>query len=239
MIIDIEERDLRILSDLHLGSPASTAGTRVTSFLDRAIDEGWSLCINGDGFDVLQSSLPTFLAAAAPFLRRLRRLAEVGRPVYYTIGNHDIVLEHMLDGLPMTVAPFLNLRSGSKRIRIEHGHLHEPFYARHPRLYELGGRFGRSFLLRNADFYRIWSWSQLQLDRRRRRLIDGCSRYPHYEAADALFQRGFDAVVFGHTHIPELTELDRGLFVNAGSWMHGADVVRITDGAIEIQSWTP
>jgi UDP-2,3-diacylglucosamine pyrophosphatase LpxH len=236
VIIDISEPRLAVISDLHLGSPASTATWRLVDFLEQVRVERWPLCINGDGFDILQSRLPRFLADASPVIRRLRRLREDGIPVYYTLGNHDVALEHTLDDLPLIVAPFLNVMSGSQRIRIEHGHLNEPTYARHPGIYEFGGRLGRTLLFFNADVYRLWSSMQLRVDRRRRDR-EGTETYPHYRAAATLFERGFDAAIFGHTHLPEIREFEGGIFVNSGSWMKGGEYVLIQDGDVSLHTW--
>jgi UDP-2,3-diacylglucosamine pyrophosphatase LpxH len=59
----------------------------------------------------------------------------------------------------------------------------------------------------------------------------------HYEAASALFARGFDAVVFGHTHHPELTVRPDGLFVNGGDWMTQGTYVAIDDGEVTLHHW--
>jgi UDP-2,3-diacylglucosamine pyrophosphatase LpxH len=233
--LDVTEQRLLVISDLHLGSPASSATWRVIDFLEQARRERWNICINGDGFDLLQSRLASFLSEALPVVRRLGQLRDEGLRVYYTLGNHDIALEHLLADMPLEVSPFLNLTSSGVRVRIENGHLNEPSYARFPGLYELGGRLGRFFLFAKTDTYELWSRTQLAIDKRRRDK-EG-SRYPHYAAADALFERGFDAAIFGHTHLPELTPLSRGLFVNGGSWMQGGEYVRIAEGEVTLHTW--
>jgi UDP-2,3-diacylglucosamine pyrophosphatase LpxH len=48
MITDVAAADVIVISDLHLGSPASTAAGRITKFLDYVADTGAALCINGD-----------------------------------------------------------------------------------------------------------------------------------------------------------------------------------------------
>ncbi len=237
MKLEVTEQRLVVISDLHLGSPASSATWRVIDFLEQARSERWNVCINGDGFDLLQSRLASFLSEALPVVRRLGRLREEGLRVYYTLGNHDIALEHLLEDLPVEVSPFLNVVSGDTRIRIEHGHLNEPAYARFPGLYEFGGRLGRLFLFARTDTYELWARTQLAVDRRRRNGRKG-EPYPHYAAAEALFERGFDAAIFGHTHLPEIRRLDGGLFVNGGSWMKGGEYVRIADGAVTLHTWT-
>lgn len=227
-----------VVSDLHLGSPASQAERVFASFLDEVEDSGRALCINGDGFDLLQSTSPRLAVAGFPVLQRLQDLARGDLAVYYVLGNHDVVLEHILFELPFVVSPFLNLTSGGRRIRIEHGHVHDPVYARHPGLYEFGGRIGRLGLLARSDVYETYARLQLRLDDWRRR--PGRSRpYPHHAAALDLFQRGFDAAVFGHTHIPELVALGPGTFVNCGDWVTHRTCAIIDAGSISLHQWEP
>ncbi|MCU1452765.1 MAG: putative phosphatase protein [Acidimicrobiales bacterium] len=236
MILAASLERLVVVSDLHLGSPASVAWRHFPAFLDHVHELDADLCINGDGFDLLQSTFPALVAASLPTVRRLKQFIEAGRHVYYTVGNHDLAIEHLLLDLPMTVTPFLNVTSGTARIRVEHGHLHEPFYARHPQLYELGGRLASGVLVANADTYKLWAQLQAVVDRRRRGRPT--TRYPHYEAASSLFERGFDAVVFGHTHHPERTVLPDGLFVNAGDWMTTGSYALIDGGDVGLHAWT-
>ena len=233
MILDAAENHVVVVSDLHIGSPASRAPDTLPSFLDYIADTGAQLCINGDGFDILQSSFASLVGGSLPVIRKLRQLHALGRRIYYTLGNHDIAFEHLIADIPICVSPFLNLRSGDRLIRIEHGHVYEPFYARWPRAYEFGGRMARPVLLARHDTYALGSRMQLSVDRRRRQ--EG--GYPHHRAAHALFSRGFDAVVFGHTHHPELTEFELGTFVNAGSWLAEGTWVDIHSGDISLHTW--
>lgn len=238
MILTAAEERLVVVSDLHLGSPASKAEQSFGAFLDEVAASGRALCINGDGFDLLQSTPARLAVSGFPMLQRLHSLAAGGLRIYYVLGNHDLALEHVLFDLPFVVSPFLNLMSGDRRIRIEHGHLHDPVYARAPAVYEFGGRVGRLALLAHADLYGVYSRAQMRLDLSRRR--PGRSRpYPHHGAASDLFQRGFDAVVFGHTHIPELVELGGGTFVNCGDWVTKRTCVTIDSGRIELDEWQP
>ena len=234
-MLDITEERLVVISDLHLGSPASRASESLPSFLDHVADAGWSLCVNGDAIDLLQHSVPHLVAAGASVLTPFQRFLDDGNSLYYVLGNHDLVLEHLLQHLPMSVSPILNLRSGDARIRIEHGHVHEPVFSSAPGLYELGGRIGRGFLLLHGDTYRLYARVQRAVHRRRR--AQGLDDYPAYRAADALFERGFDAVVMGHTHLPELVQRPGGTYVNGGDWMHAQTFVTIDNGVVELNRW--
>ena len=88
MIIDAEEERLFVISDLHLGNPSSTARSRLVEFLDYVWITGTSICINGDGFEMLQTSF-TRLAAGrgasverspSPHARRQPRLLPRRQP---------------------------------------------------------------------------------------------------------------------------------------------------------------
>ena len=239
MIIDAAEERLFVVSDLHLGSPASSAERRLVGFLDHAAEVGASVCINGDGFDLLQSSFSRLVQASLPVLSKLRKVQEQGGNVYYVVGNHDLVLEHFLQHvLLFQMTPFLNVRSGGKRIRIEHGHIYDPFYSRFPRLYGVAGRAFGMTLFVHKDFYKVWSTMADAVDRtRRRRAGDVLELSPHHRAAERILDRGFDTVVFGHTHHAEVVSLPSGTYVNSGTWMHGGSYVDIDAGNVSLRTW--
>lgn len=234
MNLEIAEERLVVVSDLHLGSPASDAARHLPGFLDRCSETGWALCLNGDIVDLLQMSVPSLVADLARLLPAVRRFREAGGRLYLTIGNHDLVLEHLLADLPLVSAPFFNLRSGDQRIRMEHGHVHEPIWVRSPGVYEFGGRLGRFALLANADVYRLYERVAAAWHRRRKR---DDRPYHAHDAAAALHERGFDTVVFGHTHLPEVCELASGRFVNSGDWVTARTYVTIDRGVTTLHRW--
>jgi UDP-2,3-diacylglucosamine pyrophosphatase LpxH len=238
VIIDATAEHVFVISDLHLGNPASTARERILGFLDHVGDCGASLCINGDGFEMLQTSMSRLAADAVPVVQKLQQMRERGGRVHYIVGNHDMVLEHFLEGLLLaTVSPFLNLRSGERRIRIEHGHIYDPFFARYPDLYEAAAWLAGRFLALSPDTYQLWTRAQKALeDRRKQQNADDRHAASHYyEAADMLLQRGFDTVVFGHTHNAEVVELEHGTVVNSGNWLRGSSYVEIDHGEVALR----
>ena len=240
MIIDVEADRLFVVSDLHIGNPASTASGRILPFLDHVADLGGSLCINGDGFDMLQTSFKRIAGSGVPVLAALDRIKDRGGDVFYVVGNHDLVLEHFLDSiLTIHLSPFLNVASGDARIRIEHGHLYDPFFAQYPDLYELATHLAGLALFLRADVYRAWTWCADRMDRRRRRLAGDditAASYCH-GAAEMLLGRGFDAVLFGHTHNAEKVQMPSGLYVNCGNWLRGRTFVEIDHGKVELRNW--
>ena len=240
MILDIEEERLFVVSDLHLGNPASLASRRILPFLQHVANEGGSLCINGDGFDMLQTSFKRLASAAVPVLAQLQTISERGGHVYYVVGNHDLVLEHFLDStFTFELSPFLNLASGDARIRIEHGHVYDPFFSRYPLLYSWATHLAGLALFIPADMYRGWTWLAERLDRvKREKAGDDLAEISYcHRAAEMLLGRGFDAVLFGHTHNAEHVELPSGTYVNSGNWLRGHTYVEIDHGKIDLKTW--
>ena len=130
--------------------------------------------------------------------------------------------------------------SGDARIRIEHGHLYDPFFARYPDLYEIATRVAGLALFLRADVYRLWTWLA---DRARPAPTGAGRRRPHRRVVlprrrrDAPATRGFDAVLFGHTHNAEHVQMPSGTYVNSGNWLRGHTYVEIDHGKIDLKSW--
>ena len=58
------------------------------------------------------------------------------------------------------------------------------------------------------------------------------------EAAYELSRRGFDVVVFGHTHHPGEVELENGKrYLNPGSWLLSCHYVEIQNGEVILKTW--
>lgn len=229
-----------VISDLHLGNPASQASTSLRAFLDYVDSEDFSLCINGDGFEMLQTRFAPLIRDALPVLTQITRLVREGRRVYYVVGNHDIYLEHLLDQWFFTgFCPFLNVTSGGRRIRIEHGHVYDPVFSRWPNLYESLTRLAGRLLFVGPDVYRLWDSAARRLDELARRAA-GARKEPvaYHRAADEVMRRGFDAVIYGHTHRAERAELAHGLYINGGHWLRGGTYVEIDRGKVELKRWS-
>ncbi len=253
MITDVHESRLLVTSDTHIGNLFCDARPGLVRLLDYACANGYNVCINGDGIDVLQTSVQKMIGETPALLREFRRVAsEI--TIYYTIGNHDIILEHCLgDWGGVKFVPFLNVTSGNKRIRIEHGHLYDPFLMKHPewqpKLTRFIGFCARLHprLYHLDEFFKVLRYRHIP--RWMGRNGDG-PRMPgqrddenpsFLEAADELSQRGFDYVIFGHTHHEGILPLNDNAarYVNPGAWFRQPHYVTINDGNVELKAWQP
>ncbi len=233
-----------VVSDLHLGNPSSTARARLVSFLDHALKEGASLCINGDGFDLAQTRFPRLASDTPPVMAGLHRLLHADLRVYYIVGNHDILLEQFLSDFVFSqISPFLNVHSGDHRIRVEHGHIYDPWFSYSPTSYQRATRLAGYLVFAIPDIYRWWDRVGTTVDHwnSRRHARDGSTdpgagtRY--HRAANDLLQRGFDTVIFGHTHAAETVGMPIGTYINCGNWLRGNTYVDINHGAATLCSW--
>lgn len=229
-----------VISDLHLGNPFSNAKKKVVPFLKWAARHGFDICINGDGLEIVQANFSKVAFEVPEFFRILREVKNRGGEIYYISGNHDIALEHFLeDWGVMKVSPFLNVASGDRRIRVEHGHIYDPFFVKHPILYETLTHLAGYLLKVHPQVYRLWISFERLKSRLRARRTGVLGEPPTFrDAAIELSRRGFDAVVFGHTHHPGTSRLENGAtYFNGGSWMLKPHFVIIEKGTVSLQVW--
>ena len=241
MITSIKAEKLVVISDLHLGNPFSTAKKQVFLFLKQMASRGYDICINGDCLEIAQASFNKVAFEVPELLRIIGDLRRRGREIYYVTGNHDIALEHFLeDWGVMKVAPFLNVMSGDSRIRIEHGHIYDPFFVKHPVLYETLTHLAGFLLKVQPRVYRLWIAFEEWKSKLRAKKMGIKGEHPAFrEAADELCRRGFDYVVFGHTHHPgEISLKNGGTYFNPGSWMLSTHYVLIENGKASLKEWS-
>jgi UDP-2,3-diacylglucosamine pyrophosphatase LpxH len=248
MIINVREERLLVISDIHLGNWFFAANRSLMKFLQHVSDGGYTLCINGDGLDILQTSLVKMTKELSGVFGYVERLVRAGPRLYYVIGNHDIILEHFIEDFQgVQLTPFLNVASGDRRIRIEHGHLYDPFFVRYPDLYFMVTRWSGLFLKIHPAFYHLhggWKRAKGAVKRlaakKEAESLPGLRGEPSHfvRAAREVANRGFDTVIFGHTHFHGSVDLGGGkTYINTGSWLHRPHYVKIENGTVELLPW--
>ncbi len=240
MLTDIKEERLIVVSDIHIGNPFSSCRRSLAEFLMSLEGAGYSVCINGDGIDVMQSNFAKIAGDIPEMIGVLKKLRGRGLNVYYVIGNHDIVLEHIIHDWEFAVlSPFLNVTSGTSRIRIEHGHLYDSMFINRPHLYEFMTKLAGLVLDFNPQLYKAWHRLEQVMyssDSDAKRISGEPESF--HRGAEEILQRGFDAVVFGHTHQPGSIKLDGGkTYVNSGSWMVAPNNIKIDKGVVSLHTW--
>ncbi len=246
MKINVRHDRLIVISDLHLGNPFCKIKQELIDLLRFYCDKGYDLCINGDGIDIAQTSFLAISKATPAVFRELNRYKYKGQVVYYVVGNHDIILENFMgEWGAIEVVPFLNVSSGDQRVKIDHGHLYDPDFINRPVLYELITMIAKPFLFFSPNLYNLWIFfEKIRFSRRAyTKTVDAensimgenqvFSKYAEY-----LMKRGFDTVIFGHTHKKGTVKFDGNkTYMNPGSWMNGTSYVKIDNGECVLKTW--
>jgi UDP-2,3-diacylglucosamine pyrophosphatase LpxH len=229
-----------VISDLHLGNPFSNTTHQCMKFIKWAAANDYDICINGDGLEMAQASYSKITTDLPEVIRTLKEIAKHKRNIYYIVGNHDMTLEHFLeDWGQLKVSPFLNINSCGHRIRVEHGHLYDPFFVKHPELYEILTRLGGLLLKISPRFYKMWISFEKWRAKARAKKSGIIGEAPEFAlAAYELSRRGFDFIVFGHTHHPGVVTLENNrTYLNPGSWLLSTHYVEINRGRVELKCW--
>ena len=83
MLTNICGDRLIVISDLHLGNPACFSKRKIVEFLAYAADNDYNLCINGDGFDIAQTSFVRLAQEVPEVFKQFRRFEKKNLKVYY------------------------------------------------------------------------------------------------------------------------------------------------------------
>jgi UDP-2,3-diacylglucosamine pyrophosphatase LpxH len=242
MLTNVQSERMVIISDLHLGNPFSNTTHLALKFMKWAASQNYDIVINGDGLEMAQASKSKIMSEMPEVFRTIKELRKQRRTIYYVVGNHDISLENFLEDWGyFKVSPFLNISSGKTRIRVEHGHLYDPFYVKYPALYHKLTHLAGFFLFISPSFYKLWINFEKWRARLRAKRTGIFGEPPEFaEAAQEISKRGFDCVVFGHTHHAGEFKLEEDKrYLNPGSWLLSCHYVEINNGKVELKNWQP
>jgi UDP-2,3-diacylglucosamine pyrophosphatase LpxH len=230
--------DILVLSDLHLGTYGCRA--RDLSAYLRTIRPKMVI-LNGDIIDIWQFKKRYFPKSHMQVLKRLLKLA-TKVPVYYITGNHDEALRRyspaVLGGLQLLDR--LELTVDGQRYWFFHGDIFDASMKHAKWLAKLGG-FGYDLLIRINN---VVNWCLERTGRSRmsfsKRIKNSVKRAVAYiddfeaTAANVAIHEGFDHVVCGHIHQPQIRTVRtaRGSvrYMNSGDWIEHMSALEYSGG---------
>lgn len=187
------------VSDLHLGSVFTKTGL-VRDFLAANADKNTDLFLLGDIFDLWKTDPnPNVFPYFSGY-----------RSIYYLPGNHDDELMCARILSPLVVRSALITKNG-KQLLITHGDMFDPKYGKD----SFWNRVCDGFLYRLSRLvnYDVRSW----LNPLKRKFYSSLEGY-RKTVLGHLKEHEVNTIIFGHTHVPERTEIDGKLLINLGSW---------------------
>ena len=249
-LADIPEAEVRHyraiwISDIHLG----TSGCKAEFLLDfLRVNESDQLYLVGDIVDGWQLKRGWYWKQSHnDVVQKVLRKARKGTKVTYIVGNHDEVLREFL-GLRFGEILIENeavheLRDG-RRLWVTHGDLFDGVIQYAKWLAYLGDTAYTVALKVNDHFNYLrhkmgmsyWSLSQY-LKHRVKNAISFITAFEEALTTEAR-RRGYDGVVCGHIHRPEIREINGILYCNDGDWVESLSaLVETHEGELKLVYW--
>jgi len=235
------------ISDLHLGT-AGCQAVELLEFLKQHPSQ--TLYLVGDIIDGWQLRRKWFWPQAHnDVVQKLLRRSRKGCRVVFVPGNHDEFARqfdgHHFGGIEVANEA-VHVTADGQRLWVIHGDHFDGVIQCAKWLAYLGDN-AYEFLLRanrhlNSLRARLglpyWSLSQY-LKHKVKKALNYVMDFERAVAAEAR-SRGYQGVVCGHIHRPEMRTIDGTLYCNDGDWVESLSaLVEHMDGRLELVHWAP
>jgi len=223
------------VSDAHIGGGRPDAEQRLFRFLESIRGKADSLHILGDLFEFwfeYGQSIPK------PGFRALAELAELSRTgtrIGYLKGNHDFWFKDFWRReLGAEATDELDVVLDGKRVFLAHGDALDRALV--PRIFRVLMRSrldGWLYSMLHPDIGIGLALAVARASRVRRARPSLVKDMVSF--AEAKLASGFDIVIMGHSHVPEVRQLGGGVYVNVGDWLTNFTYGAIRDGVPSLE----
>ena len=240
------EVDLVILSDIHLGTYGCHA-KELLSYLKSIKPK--KVVLNGDIIDIWQFSKHYWPSSHMLVVKYLLGLVAKGVKVYYITGNHDEMLRKFA-GSKMGSLKIVNklvLKQQGEKFWIFHGDVFD-VTMQHARWLAKLGAVGYDTLIlinRAANFISTkLGRGKISLSKKIKNSVKSAVKFINsfeQTAADIGISNGYDYVVCGHIHQPEIrtitNEMGSIVYMNSGDWIENLTSLEYHQGAWKIYKY--
>jgi UDP-2,3-diacylglucosamine pyrophosphatase LpxH len=232
--------DLVVVSDVHLGTYGSHA-KELLIYL-RSIKTK-TLILNGDIIDMWQFKKRYWPKPHMKLIKYIIGMTAKGTHVYYITGNHDETMRKFA-GMQMGNLEIVNklvLDLDGKKAWIFHGDVFDVIM-QHSRWLMKAGSIGYDMLIHLNSFVnyfsRILGRGKVSLSKKIKDNVKSAVKYiNNFEltAANLAIAKGFDYIVCGHIHHPEMREItnQKGnsiTYLNSGDWIENLSALEYDKG---------
>lgn len=230
--------DIAVISDVHLGSFGAKAEA-LQNYL-KTIDPK-ILVINGDFIDGWNFKKKYFPDAHFEVIRRVIKMLNSGTRVYYISGNHDEFIRKY-KGLQLgnfSVHNQLKLNKNHTNMWFFHGDIFDAsIQGRMKNLARLGGKAYDLLIWSNRKINQVLGLlgkEKMSFSKAVKNSVKMAVQWiGDFEkaASDMAIEKGFDYVICGHIHSPQMKEYanDRGkiMYLNSGDWIENMTSLEYT-----------
>lgn len=230
------------ISDVHLGFKGCQAEA-LLSFL-HTIDTN-TLYLIGDIIDIWQiNKQPTWPDSHTQVLRRFVDMSKAGTKIIYIPGNHDEAFRRFsgLNGGNITIRlKDTHTTIAGKKLLITHGDQFDSVIQSNKFIGIIGSQI-YDWVIDVNLWFNTWRkkaglthWSLATFVKSKmENSLHYIKKYRQVLAYEAR-KGGYDGVVCGHIHHPEITLTDGTLYCNDGDWVeNGTALIEHVDGRLEL-----
>lgn len=231
--------DLVVLSDIHLGTYGCQAEP-LLRYLKTIRPK--RLILNGDIIDMWQFSKRFWPKSHMQVIKHITGLVTRNTKVVYLTGNHDEMLRRF-SGFRVGSFQIDNkvvVKINGQRAWVFHGDVFDVTMQYSKWLAKLGAIGYDSLIILNT----IVNWvltrfgrEKISLSKRVKNSVKGAVKFiNNFEkvAAEIAIENGFDFVVCGHIHHPEMrkivTEKGEVMYLNSGDWVENLTALEYNEG---------
>lgn len=240
------EVDVLVLSDIHLG----TMGCRADELLKYLNSiQPKKVILNGDIVDIWQFSKRFWPKSHMRIIKHFTSFLSKGIPVYYVTGNHDELLRKFegftLGGLSIVNKIVLNL--DGKKAWIFHGDVFDVTMQYAKWLTKLGSIGYDLLIMINSVvnfFAKMLGQEKVSLSKKIKNSVKSAVKFVNsfeQTAADIAITKGYDYVVCGHIHHPEMKEVSNKegstIYLNSGDWVESLSALEYHQGEWSIYEY--
>ncbi|MBN1415241.1 MAG: UDP-2,3-diacylglucosamine diphosphatase [Bacteroidales bacterium] len=232
--------DLVVISDVHLGTYGSQAN-ELHRYLQKIKPD--ILILNGDIIDFWQFSKRYWPKSHMKVIKSIINLAAKGTRVCYIPGNHDEILRKFA-GMRIgniEIVNKLELNLNGMKTWFFHGDVFDVIMQHSKWLARLGA-IGYDYLILLNVFVnylsRILGRGKVSLSKIIKENVKTAVNYiSNFEntAASLAIQKGYQAIVCGHIHHPEIKDIilskgSRIMYLNSGDWIENLSALEYHEG---------
>lgn len=232
--------DVAVISDIHLGTPNARTDM-LMDYLHRIRPR--TLIINGDLCDLGHYWRNHWPAEHLMVLRRILKMAAKGSSVYLLVGNHDAPARRFhgtsLGNVHIRGRLELDHNDGSRTL-VVHGDCFDGAVACPAWLHGFGGWLYERSMGMGTMINSLRSWvgkPPISLATSIKNNLGMAQRYIErfrMAAVESARKGGFDRIITGHIHQPDISEHDGISYLNSGDWVEHCTALEYQDGAWQL-----
>lgn len=238
--------DIVVISDVHLGTYGCHA-KELLKYLKSIKPK--EVILNGDIIDIWQFSKRYWPKSHMKVVKLLMEWVAKGIPVHYITGNHDELLRKFAGNSmgSLTIVNKMVIPLHGEKAWVFHGDVFDVTMQHSKWIAKLGAK-GYDFLIllnKGINFIsKKMGKGPISMSKKVKNGVKSAVKFINdFEqiAADIAIENGYDYVICGHIHQPEIKKIktDKGevTYLNSGDWIENLTALEFTKGKWKLYSY--